>query len=285
MRCPKCGNDILTSQFTCNVCNTVLIVEPLESKIGFFRRHEERWHKPMTMLQRFKWILVNPSKAIWDIVHKPKGSGGVFLFFMNALLFGLVGVVLYNKLDMSSVSILGRPYSTLVQYQWLAGLSLYFAFVVYGILYFLILWGLLLGTHTLVARYVLNITPRYGQQPGVMNWMFFPTLVATGVYIVVLALGLPTVKIPAMNLQSTSSVSAAIYSQVFSLFFSSRSRPVWIAVDVIQIVYYFGYLSLLFAIAFREMYDKSTTKSLIAALISGAICGTVFVLTRSSFGI
>jgi hypothetical protein len=186
---------------------------------------------------------------------------------------------------MSAISVAGRPYSSLVSYQWLAGLSLYFAFVVYGIIYFLILWGLLVGTHTLVARFVLNITPRYGQQPGVMNWMFFPTVVATGVYIVVLALGLPTVHLPAMNLASTSSVSTAIYTQVFSLFFSSQSKTVWIAVDVIQIAYYFGYLSLLFAIAFREMYDKSTTKALIAAIISGVICGTVFVLTRSSFGV
>ncbi|HME51556.1 MAG TPA: hypothetical protein VKM55_05020 [Candidatus Lokiarchaeia archaeon] len=283
MRCPRCGNDILATQYTCHVCNTVLIVEFLETKIPLFRRHEERWHKPMTMLQRFKWIILNPSKAMWDIVHKPKSEGGVFLFFINALLFGLVGVVLYNKIDFSGVSIYGFPYSSLPQIQWLAGLSIYFAFVAYGIVYFLILWGFLLLAHTIAAKYILNINPRYGQQLGVMNWAFLPALVVTGVYILVLDFGLPTVSLGTMNLSNIGSIPIAIYSQVLSLYFSPRSLPTWIAADIVQIVYYFGYLSLLLAIAFREMYDKSTTKALISAIIAGIICATIFVLTRSSF--
>lgn len=284
MRCPRCGNDILASQYTCHVCNTVLIVELIETKIPFFRRHEEKWHKPMTMVERFKWIILNPSKAMWDIVHKPKGGGGVFLFFMNALLFGLVGVVLYNKLDFSGLTIYSIPYSSLVQYQWLAGLAMYFAFVVYGIVYFLILWGFLLLTHTIAAKYVLNITPKYKQQLGVMNWAFFPALLITGIYIFVLELGLPTVNIGTMNLSSLTSIASTVYSEIWNKLFISSS-PVWIAADIVQIVYYFGYLSLLLAIAFREMYDKSTTKALISAIISSVICATIFVLTRSSFSI
>jgi len=154
---------------------------------------------------------------------------------------------------------------------------------VYGMVYFLVLWGFLLLAHTIAAKYILNIRPRYGQQLGIMTWSFFPALVATGLYIIVLAMGLPTVNITPVDLSSFTSIPPAIYSQITSLYFSPRSLPAWIVADIVQIVFYFGYLSLLFAIAFREMYDKSTTKALISALISGVICATVFVLTRSSF--
>jgi len=274
----------------CHVCNTVLIVEPLERRLPFLQRHEEKWRKPMPMFERFKWILLDPSKAIWDVVHKPTGDGGIFTFFMNVLLFGLVGVVLFNKLDMSQVLVGfgGTPpvplhYTDLPLTMALHGLGMYVMFVVIGMLYFGILWGFLSIAHGISSKYTLNIVPKWREQSAVMAWPFFPSLFATGLYVAVLAIGLPTRSLGAIDMTGTNALPPEAIAAIGELFFSARSLSAWIVADVVQIAFYFGYLSILIAIAYRELYDKSTTKALISAIIVGIIGAFVYVLTRSSF--
>ncbi len=269
MRCARCGNDVVSTQFSCHVCNAVLIVETLERHVGFLARHEERWRKPMKFWERVKWLLIRPSRAMWDIAHKPNDDGGAFAFLTNILLFGLVGVVLFNKAGAQSL------YSTWNPLLFLHGLAMYAMFVVIGLIYFIILWGFITLAHTIAAKYALNYTFRYPEHWRVLYWALVPSIFCTGLYVAILAIGLP--QLPG----STDPV--AISTAASALFFTARSQPVWIAADIVQIAFYFGYLTILMAIAFREFYDKSTTRALVSAIITSVIGAAVFVLTRSSF--
>jgi hypothetical protein len=258
------------------VCGTALIKDVLET-VPYFRRHEEKWRKPMGMWERFKCIIMDPPRAAWDIVHKPTQGGGAFVFFMNSFLYGLVGVVLFDKLDLSATSL--SP-----DYISLAGLGIYLSFVVIGIIYTAILWGLILLAQTIAQKYVANVIPKWDKQGPVLTWMFFPSLLATGLYVVILAIGLPRVTLTAAE------VSGSLYSNLItaigSLFINSGTGSVlatWAVADSITIAFYFGYLSVLLAIAYREFYDVSTLRSLVATVIAGIICAVIFVYTRSTF--
>jgi hypothetical protein len=251
------------------VCSTVLVIEGLEKRIGFLARHEERWRKPMKFWARVKWMLVRPSYAMWDIVHKPSDAGGAFAFFSNILLFGLIGVILFNKVGAPA---LYPPWSP---WLFLHGFGMYAMFVALGLINFIILWGFIVLAQAVAAKYALNIQPRYGEQLRVVYWVFVPALFCTGACVAILAIGLPQ----AAGATDLASVIAA----AGNLFFTARSMPAWIVVDIVQIVFYFGYVSILLAIAFREYYDKSTTRALVGAVIAGIIGAVVFVLTRSTF--
>ncbi len=277
MRCPHCGNDVVSTQYTCHVCSSVLIVETLERHVGFLARYEERWRKPMKFWERVKWLIIRPSRAFWDIVHKPNDDGGAFAFFTNIFLFGLVGVILFNKAGGAGLYSGSIPNSGFLLF--MHGLAMYLMFVVIGLIYFVILWGFITVAHTIAAKYALNITIRWPDQQRVMYWAFVPAILCTGVYVAVLAIGLPQlpqlapVPLPG-SLDPNILIAAA--SQLFV-------SPAWIVADVVQILFYFGYLTIVLAIAFREYYDKSTTRELITAVTTGVICAVVFVLTRSSF--
>jgi hypothetical protein len=247
------------------VCSSVLIVEALERHVGFLARYEERWRKPMKFWERVKWLFIRPSRAMWDIVHKPNDDGGAFAFFTNILLFGLVGLVLFNKAGAAGL------YPALSPLLFLHGLAMYAMFVVIGLVYFIILWGFLIFAHTIAAKYALNINPRWMAQQRVMYWTFVPAMFCTGLYVAILAIGLP--QLP------KATDPGVLIAAAGSLF----STPVWIVADVVQIAFYFGYLTILLAIAYREYYDKSTTRALISAFITSIIGAAVFVLTRSSF--
>lgn len=223
----------------------------------------------MKMMERFKLVLINPSKAVWDITHRPSASAFGFLFFMNALLFGLVGVVFVGKINLPPG--LNQP-----GYIALFSLGAYASFVVIGMIYFLFFWLLLVMAHTYGAKYGLNIITKGKKLGGVIYWMFLPSIFATGLYVAILAIGLPTV-----NADTVPDITGAI------IFLFNSSISVFVAADIVQIVFYFGYMSILFSFVFRELFDKSTQKSLITSIITGLVCMGIFIMTRSTlaFGI
>lgn len=269
MRCPRCANDVSSTQYTCHVCSTVLIIEGLEKRVGFLARHEERWRKPMKFWARVKWMLIRPSYAMWDIVHKPSDAGGAFAFFSNILLYGLIGVILFNKSGAPALYPQSSPWL------WLHGFGMYGMFAALGLINFVILWGFIVLLQAMAAKYALNIQPRYGEQLRVMYWVFVPALFCTGACVAILAIGLP-------QLGGVTDINGVI-AGIGDLFFSARSFPAWVAVDVIQVAFYFGYATILLTIAFREYYDKSTTRALAGAIVAGIIGAVVFVLVRATF--
>lgn len=266
MRCPHCGNDVTQAQHACHVCGTVLLVDALEAALPFFGRHEERWRKPMGMFERFKYMLIDPSRAMWDISHKPSPQGPVFIFFMNVLLFGLIGPILLGKLAGSEVWLIYPGFNAL------AGLGTYFAFVLVGIIQFGILWGLLVVAQTIGVKMVANVVPKWTKQAEVVTWAFVPSIFATGIYVLVVLVGVTAVPVESVPL----------------LFFpagSTQASGAWLVADIVLIAFYCGYIPVLMAIGFREHYDKPTLKCVLSAAIVAAISAVVFVFTRSTFPI
>nr|MDO8117744.1 hypothetical protein [Candidatus Sigynarchaeota archaeon] len=290
MRCPRCGNDVTQFQYECHVCGTILNIEPIEVRVPMlFRRHEERWKKPYTMKERFRYILTDPPRAFWDIVHKPTVNGVVFTFFMNALIFGLTGIILLAKLNLQNVTYGGNPYTSEYMLTFvLNGLGLYIGFVLIGIFYFGIMWMLIIMSHTITTQLIANILPKWRTQSNVLLWAFFPSIFATIASMVVILVGLPMVTLIPLELATPGAPPVNIVEQIDSLFFflySDRARIPWMISDIIQIGVYCGYSAILMTIAYRELYEKSTTRVLASIIISSLICAAIFIYTRSSFPI
>ncbi len=290
MRCPRCGNDVTQFQFECHVCGTILNIEPIEVSVPrLFRRHEERWKKPLTMKERFKYVLTDPPRAFWDIVHKPNANGVLLTFFVNVLIFGLTGVVLLAKLNLQNVTFSGQPYSTEYSaYLLLSGVALYFAFVLIGILYFGMLWALIIISHTITTQLIANILPKWRTQSNVLLWAFFPSIFATIASVIILLVGLPMVTLIPLELATPGAPPEILVEQIDGLFFflySDRARIPWMVSDIVQIAVYCGYSAILSTIGFRQLYEKSTTRVLAAIIVSSVICAAIFIYTRSSFPI
>ncbi|MHA1698990.1 MAG: hypothetical protein ACTSWN_09150 [Promethearchaeota archaeon] len=302
MRCPYCGNRVQKNQYTCVVCGRQLIVEKIENLIPYFKRHEEKWRKPFNMFERFKLILINPGKAFWDISHKPSLSAGWFMFFMNSLLFGLVGIILAAKIDTRNLEFAGTYYNTLFYYsQAFNYLEMYIMFFIIGMINYAFLWSFYSLLQTIMAKIIMNITPKWREQNEIFCWAYFPSLFATAGYLIVLAIGLPELILPAADISpgywtsigwyynnyyysEANQLDLELMSTAIAYYFQDN-KNVFMVADMIQIVVYFGYISLLFSIAIREYYGTSTLKALINCLIVGLVCAGIYIYTRSSFPI
>ena len=71
MRCPKCGNEVVASDFVCIYCQGVLREETIE-QVKIFKRVDEKWTNPIGIGKRLLLVLRNPSRAFWDITHHRK---------------------------------------------------------------------------------------------------------------------------------------------------------------------------------------------------------------------
>ena len=265
-----------------------MITETIEDTIPFFQRHQEKWRKPLGFGTRLKLVLTNPGKVMWDLTHKPSAGGGTFIFFMNCLIFGLVGLVLFAKMDTTNLKLGLDPYSNFPGYQTLHAFSIYLLFVLNGIIFFGMLYLFIIIAQTIGAKYVLNIIPKWKKQGNVLTWAFFPSIIATGVYVAILAIGLPiSDPLPPIDILGDFTMYDPLANESVyqSLFTSGQALITWQIAEVVQISFYFGYLSLLLAIGYREYYDKSTTKALVSTLLTGGICAVIYVFTRSVFPI
>ncbi|MHA1996790.1 MAG: hypothetical protein ACTSU9_01655 [Promethearchaeota archaeon] len=194
-------------------------------------------------------MIINPGRAFWDISHKPdKPKGGALIFFASAALYGLTGNILCNKVVVTASPTMH--------------LSMFVIYFVFGLLFLGMIWGFTIVAQTVMAKYTLNIIPDWMEQGKVISWAFFPSLIGIGIYLLILMVGIPA-----------GVADLGLY------------RGTFMAGDVVLMIFYFGYVTVLMAIGFREFYDKSTTKALVGTIIMGVIFATVFVTTRGSFGV
>ncbi|MHA1793022.1 MAG: hypothetical protein ACTSVI_10290 [Promethearchaeota archaeon] len=221
----------------------------------------------MGLIERFRLILINPAKAFWDIVHKPSGKGGGIIFLWNILIYGLVGVALTGKLNFT--------YSPSLALVALIGFANYLIFMVYGVIYFGMMWMFIIFAHTIGARFMLNVSPKMGKQTGVMYWAFFPSIFSTAIYVLIIAIGIVPVDIPSPSYNLATQLPNFLWN----------NRVTFMVADIFQIAFYFGYLSILLTFAYRELYNASTLKAFISTVITGIACAVIFIYTRSTFPI
>lgn len=219
----------------------------------------------MSLLGRFKFMIINPSKAFWDITHKPKGKGGGLTFLLSIVLYGFLGMVMYMKMDFSA-----SAYS----HSFFGLFGMFLLFFLIGFVFIGLTWGFSLFAQTIVAKYSLNILPEWRKQVKILAWAYFPSLIGIAIHLLIISIGLP--KIPYTG-GGTFGVNLAAHF--------AAHNGVFIAADIVLMGFFFGYVPILQAIGIREIYDNSTTKSLIGSVATGIVLAIVFITTRTSFGV
>ena len=129
-RCPRCGNDNRLDSYVCAFCGKRLRVERIEN-FSVFKRIEEDFTSPARWYVIILWLFIKPNRAFWSINHKRKKAPTYKLALFYALLYGLMGLTFFSRINIISVP----PWSTSRFY---VDLSAFIAFFAFGFLTYLV---------------------------------------------------------------------------------------------------------------------------------------------------
>ncbi len=257
VRCNRCGNENPPEAFVCAFCAAKLKFEKIE-RIRYFERPEKKWKRPQGILRRYMQVFTNPSELFWDLRYDEKRRGAGYIFLINAALMGLIGMTM-----MSKVTFFHNPFGDTLIY--LVGFVSFFAF---GLLYYLLLFGLL----SLLYRFAASRggVRRSKHSFAAMSFAFFPTVVGNALNLLLLLLLLPMVNYSGSN----------VYADLAPLFLNA---PVWRISGIITLVIYCGWVPLLAGLCIRSIHEMSTWRSLVGCYIIGVISGLIIFLTSGVF--
>ena len=97
-RCPRCGNDNRHDSFVCAFCGKRLRVERIEN-FSIFKRIEEDFTSPARWYVIIIWLFTKPNRAFWSINHKRKKAPAYKIMLFNALLYGLMGLAFFSRIN------------------------------------------------------------------------------------------------------------------------------------------------------------------------------------------
>ncbi len=300
-RCPRCGNENSGDSYACSFCGKRLRVERIEN-IPFFRRYEaEQWLKPDPWYLKIFNLLVRPNRGFWDINHKRSKAPGFIILLLNSLLWGVFGLAIFSHYQISTIQ--GLEVSPMLLYMIAYNLSVFIAFFIFGLLFQLVFFSILVLLFTLGANYAVGFSERMKKRFGegeeeekgkfkeeymspfsiykggtllqkqtshryrMLMCAFAPFLLINSLKILIVLIALPTVPI------DTASFNLSMYDQMFE-------SPVWTVLDVIDALTIAIWVPILIAIAIRELSNSSTFKVLISSFIVGTLVAIFFYFLR-----
>lgn len=298
-RCPRCGNESSGESYACSFCGKRLRIERIE-RIPFFRRIEEDWFNPYPWYLKILYLIINPARAFWDINHLRKKSPGMLILLFSSLLYGLIGLVLFNRFRISGASItFTSAYS----------IAFFLMFFLFGFIYQFLLFYFLIWIYTKGANYSVGFTQRLEKRFGIgrqkqgtieekklspfsiykggtllqkqeafkskmMLCAFTPLMIMNIVKLIVLAIGFNP-RGPVVLGEST----------IDSFLAASMKLPIWSVVDALDAITLAAWVPILITIAIRELSNSSTYRVLITSyLISITVSIFIFFLRPTLFG-
>ena len=294
-RCPRCGNENTADSFACNFCGIRLKTEKIEN-IRFFRRYEAEWTAPYPWFMKIFYLFVNPPKAFFDINHKRSKAPGWLILLFCSLLYGLMGLAFLSHFNFVTLSLF-NPLRALYN------LSFFAAFFIFGFMFQLIFFAILIWLFSKGANYAVGFTDKLEKRFGgikeekekyketeispfsiykggtmlqleasykfkMLLCSFTPFLLINAIKILIVLVAFPTV-----NVSNTVSFNQAILDQLFN----SRS---WAALDIIDALTIAIWVPILMTIAIRELSNSSTTRVLIPSIIIGVLIAIIFYFLR-----
>ncbi len=296
-RCPRCGNDNRSDSFVCAFCGKRLRVERIEN-FSIFKRIEEDFTSPARWYILILWLFTKPNRAFWSINHKRKKAPAYKILLFYALLYGLMGLVLFSRINILSMP----PLSLLRFYIDLAAFIAFFAFgfATYLISGVFLIWIFSRGAN-IAVDFSERLESRFGKEGeekekyseaemspfsiykggtlhqqqakkySMMLCAFAPYLLITAVKIVIILIGMPNITIP----DTTSLVSP--FSDPYFM------SPLWVVLDVIDAITIGIWIPILISLSIRELSNSSTFRVLVSSLAIGIIIAVLFYFLRPTF--
>lgn len=236
---------------------------------------------------------MDPSRAFWDITHYKENIGSFKIYFLSALLFGLLGLASFSHIQVGGIGSWGAFYQ---------GLAMFIMFFLFGFIFFAMFYFISIKLFSFGANQSINLSKqlelRYGtrnkeeddkktqsqkvaagmyisdipdyltrksKKTPIMLYAFAPMLLALGLSAIVAWIGLPQVPGTLDNLD---------------IFFNS---PVWGIIDWIQVIFMIGWVPILMAIALRDVANSSTLRVYISSVIVSVILCFAFYFLRPTF--
>ncbi|MFW9990267.1 MAG: hypothetical protein ACFFC3_16625 [Candidatus Odinarchaeota archaeon] len=301
-RCPRCGNENSADIFACNFCGYRLKIEKIE-KISFFRRYEAEWTTPYPWYKKILYLFINPPKAFHDINHKRSQAPGWMILLFIALLYGLMGLTFFSHFNFVAIA----EYSF---DDFLFNLSFFASFFVFGYIFHLIYFAILIWLFTKGANYAVGFSDRLEKRFGalkeqkgkytqtdvspfsiykggtmlqlegaykfkMMLCAFTPFLLINAIKVLVVLVGFQSVNI----IDNFENMNQAIENIpiYFNRIFNSST---WAVLDIIDAIIIASWVPILMTLAIRELSNCSTTRVLVSTIIIGAIVAIIFYFLR-----
>jgi len=309
-RCPRCGNENKGEDYQCSFCGKRLRIETIE-KFFLFRRIEEEWSAPAAWYRKIFWLFRDPPRAFHDINHKRSKAPGFNILGINALLWGLMGLAFFTHFEI--VSINGSPTTAFDLRLFPYGLSMFLSFYIFGALYQLIFYSILIWLFTKGANYAVGFSERlearFGGEKGekkeydaaeisvfsiyksgtllqkqeshktkMMLCAFTPFLLINTIKIFIVLVAFPTVQVQVID-TSNSVFDATFFNAMFS-------SSVWGILDFLEAITIAVWVPILISIAIRELANSSTYRVLVSSFTIGIIVAIFFYFMRPTlFGV
>lgn len=294
-RCPRCGNSPPKDSHVCTFCGKRLKTERIEN-FFIFQRYEEEWDAPLGFFTRLYLLIVNPSKAFWDINHKRDSSPGWIILLLNALIYGLFGLAIFSHFQIPFI---------LFGYEMVA----FLVFFMFGFVYYLILYRFLYYLFKTGANYSIGFGDRMKERFGskaeeaekeiakqadvsvfsiyksgvllqkqaahkfkMLLCAFTPFLITGLIKVLIVLVVLPTSPIGIPQ----SGIPEAFFDTVFQ----SQS---WMILDIIDSIVLIGWIPITMTIGIRELANSSTFRVYISSLIIGTISSIILFLLKPAF--
>lgn len=293
-RCPRCGNDNRLDSFVCAFCGKRLRVERIEN-LSIFKRIEEEFITPARWYVTILWLFIKPNRAFWNINHKRKKAPWIKILLFNALLYGLMYLVLISR-----INILTAP--PLSMYRFLIDLGTFITLFGVGFLFYLVSGVLLIWIFSRVANITVDFSERlevrFGKEAEekekyseaemspfsiykggtlhqqqakkyqMMMCAFAPYILITALKIVIILIGMPTITIP-----NITSLAPPLSDPYFS-------SPVWTVLDVIDALTLGIWVPILISLAIRELSNSSTFRVFLSSVAIGILIAVLFYFLR-----
>ncbi len=241
----------------CAFCSAKLKFEKIE-RIKYFERPEKKWKRPQGIFTRYAQVFTKPSELFWDLRYDEKRRGAGYIFLINAALVGLLGMVLLSKVIFA--------HNPTIDY--LIYLNTFLVFFAFGLLYHLLLFGLLSLLYAIAAA--RGGGKRKKQSFAAMCFAFFPSIVGNAINVILLLMLLPSVSYSGTN----------VYGDLAPLF---QNQLVWRIGGIITFAIYAGWIPLLAGLCIRSIHETSTSRSIGWCYIIGIISGLIIFLTSGVF--
>jgi hypothetical protein len=296
-RCPRCGNDNRHDSFVCAFCGKRLRVERIEN-FSIFKRIEEDFTSPARWYVLILWLFTKPNRAFWSINHKRKKAPAYKIMLFNALLYGLLGLAFFSR-----INILTMPPLSISRFY--IDLAVFIAFFAFGFAVNLIGGVLLVWLFSRGANIAVDFSDRLESRFGkegeekekyseaemspfsiykggtlhqqqakkytMLLCAFAPYLLITAVKILIVLIGMRTIDIP-----DTLSLDSPFGDPYFA-------SPVWVVLDVIDAITLGIWVPILISLSIRELSNSSTFRVVVSSLAIGIIIAVFFYFLRPTF--
>lgn len=206
------------------------------------------------------------------------------VILLNAILLGLQALAFMTHINIVGWGNASVGFQAEMALFLPINLGVFTCFFIVGFLYYLLFF--------LVVNFIYGKGANYAGYAGgkdvksfpIVMYAMAPTLLVGVINVLVTLVAVPTydVTIPGRS-GSQILIDGQLFTDVLRGMFvgsSGEPRPVWVAIEVLNIVVYLTWIPVLVTIGLREVFEVSTARMYLSAMVCSIIIVAVFFATR-----